>query len=558
MSARNAVNVSGSISMSFQFRFRPALLAIGVIAFANVTARGDEKKTATLRGEVLDAATGKAIPARVYIQGADGTWYHARSADPAGAAVKYDKRRPESNSYEVHTALSAHPFIADLPPGRYTVTVERGKEYHTLTKDITVGSGMSTEQFKLTRWVDLAARGWYSGDTHVHRTLAETPTAMLAEDLNVAFPLLHWVQDAYTPPAKSTLIREADPGRLIQVDATHVIYPRNTEYEIFAVGKQRHTLGAFFVINHQTEFEEGVPPVSPLARKARREGGLIELDKHNWPWSMALIPVMPVDLFELTNNHVWRTEFAFRGYGEQPADYMKIERTDKGWTEWGWIDFGFQNYYALLNCGLRLRPTGGTASGVHPVPLGFGRVYVHVPEKFSYEDWLDGLNKGRSFVTTGPMLFVKVNGQMPGHVFKEREAAEYQVEGSAVSAIPLHRIEIIVNGEVAKTIKPENRKTDRGGFTSALDEKLKIDSSSWIAVRCFEDRPDKRIRFAHSAPVHVDVAGKPLRPRKVEIDYLCKRVDDQITRSAELLPKEAADEYREALRIYREIGKNAR
>ena len=45
-------------------------------------------------------------------------------------------------------------------------------------------------------------------------------------------------------------------------------------------------------------------------------------------------------------------------------------------NERGWLDFTFQNYYLLLNCGFRLRPTGGTASGVHPVPLGFGRVYV--------------------------------------------------------------------------------------------------------------------------------------------------------------------------------------
>src|SRR5262249_43031585 len=155
---------------------------------------------------------------------------------------------------------------------------------------------------------------------------------------------------------------------------------------------------------------------------------------------------------------------------------------------------GFQNYYALLNCGLRLRPTGGTASGVHPVPLGFGRVYVHVPEKFSYEDWLDGLNKGRSFVTTGPMLFVKVNGQTPGHLFKERDAGEYGVRGSAVSAVPLHRLEIIVNGEVRTTITPENRKTTSGAFETRIGMRLQFAESSWVAVRCFEDRPDKRVR----------------------------------------------------------------
>ena len=50
---------------------------------------------------------------------------------------------------------------------------------------------------------------------------------------------------------------------------------------------------------------------------------------------------------------------------------MKM-RDAKGFTERGWIDFNFQNYYALLDCGFKMRPTAGTASGVHPVPLGFG------------------------------------------------------------------------------------------------------------------------------------------------------------------------------------------
>ena len=102
---------------------------------------------------------------------------------------------------------------------------------------------------------------------------------------------------------------------------------------------------------------------------------------------------------------------------------MKIERDKNGFTERGWIDYGFQNYYALLNCGFRLRPTAGTASGVHPVPLGFGRVYVHCPDGFGYDAWVRGLDRGESFVTTGPMLLVRVNGKNPGTTFKPGEGS---------------------------------------------------------------------------------------------------------------------------------------
>jgi hypothetical protein len=115
-----------------------------------------------------------------------------------------------------------------------------------------------------------------------------------------------------------------------------------------------------------------------------------------------------------------------------------------------------------------------------------------------------------------------------------------------------------VNGAEARTVKPANRKTDRQAYESALDEKIVVDESSWIAVRCFEVRPGGRTRFAHTGPVHVEVPGKPLRPRRAEIEFLIRRVEEQIARSAAVLPAAAIAEYREALRAYQEIGQNAR
>lgn len=81
-----------------------------------------------------------------------------------------------------------------------------------------------------------------------------------------------------------------------------MIYPLNTEYEIFTVGDKRHTLGAIFALNQKTVLTDGVPPVRQIAEQVHREGGLLELDKHNWPWSMMLVPVMKVDLYELTSD----------------------------------------------------------------------------------------------------------------------------------------------------------------------------------------------------------------------------------------------------------------
>jgi hypothetical protein len=487
-------------------------------------------QTATLRGEVVDAATGKPVPCRLYLRSADGRWHHA--ASDGGSALPYRKERDAS--LEVHTTLSAHPFTAELPPGKVTIVAERGKECLTETVEVDLAAGAPKVTVRLRRWTDLAARGWYSGDTHVHRAPDELANLQAAEDLNVAFPLIYWVLDAFASPKREgkRAVKEDPEAAVVAHDATHVYWPRNTEYELFRVNAKTHTLGAFFLLNHREVPDLGVPPVRPPVGKARAEGALVELDKHNWPWSMMLVPVLGVDLFELANNHHWRTDFHFRQFGEREPAHWGIERDAKGLSEAGWTEFGFRNWYALLDCGYRLRPTAGSANGVHPVPLGFGRVYVKIDGDFTYAKWLEGLNAGRSFVTTGPLLLASF--------------ADGTVSGTAESAEPLSRIEIVANGELVKTVKPANAPRASGGFESPFREPVSLDGSGWVAVRCFQER-----RFAHTAPFFVDVPGKPLRPRKADVEYLASRVQSELDRNAAVLPDAALAEYREALAAYR-------
>ena len=519
-------------------------------AMAMTAAQGAER--VPLTGKVVDATTGALMPSRVYLRSRAGEWFHVRSASPQGSAVPYKKQRGQK-SVEVHTTLSAHPFVVDLPPGRYTIRAERGKEWLPQEGPVEVGHGPTEVVLRLRRWVNMAEAGWYSGDTHVHRTVHELRNLLLAEDLNVALPLSYWVTKAYQPPSKS----DARP-QAIAVDKTHVIYPVNTEYEIFSVGRKRHTLGAVFILGHRTPFALGAPPVGPIAEKARHEGALLDLDKHSWPWSLMLVPVMKVDLFELANNHIWRTDFHFRQWtADAVPPAWKLDRDARGLTERGWVDFGFRTYYALLNCGFRMRPTAGTASGVHPVPLGFGRVYVHLDGEFSYAKWMKGLAAGRSFVTTGPMLLVEVDGRPPGWAIAAKSPKTCRISGVAHSARPLRSIEIIVNGEVAKQLEASNRTTEAGSHTSAFEADLKIAGSSWIAVRAFEEHPGGRFRFAHSSPVHVEIPGKPLRPRRHEIDYFVQRMQQELKRNEDVLRPNELDEYRQALAIYQKIAEQA-
>jgi hypothetical protein len=205
-----------------------------------------------------------------------------------------------------------------------------------------------------------------------------------------------------------------------------------------------------------------------------------------------------------------------------------------------------------------MTPTAGTASGVHPVPLGFSRVYVHLEDTFTTENWIAGLKAGNSFVTTGPMLFATVNGQRPSSVTEKsiRGTQEVKIEGHVHSANRITQIELIMNGDLVERISPINHLVEDGSYQTTFRVDRKVDHSSWIIARCFTELPNGRERFAHTAPFYIDIPGKPIRPKQVEIDFLTQRMKEEIQRNQTVLSKEALSEFKEALKFYQ--GQEAR
>ncbi|MCC7373129.1 MAG: polysaccharide deacetylase family protein [Verrucomicrobiales bacterium] len=511
-----------------------------------------------VEGEIRDAASGDLMPARIYIQGADGTWYFPRSASSSGQAARYERRHGSgTNSVEMHTTLSAHPFRVELPPGKYRVTAERGKEWIPETQEIEVAGEPVKFALRLRRWSNLAARGWYGGDTHVHRDPSDLKVAALAEDVNVVLPVTDWTTVSTVPP---NLSDKNSPGSWqaapLEIDPSHVIYPRNTEYEIFRTGAKDHTLGAFVVIHHTNRFDLPTFPLRAIAERARAEGALIDLEKHNWPWSLMIVPLLPVDLFEIANNHHWRVEYAVRNWAVPAPAWMGLKGTGTD-TEEGWTLYGLRTWYALLNCGFRLQPTAGTAHGVHPVPLGFSRVYVHLDGPFSLDGWMKGLKEGRSFVTTGPRLLVTVDGKDPGARFALSAGSHpsVRVEGEVVAPGEIKAVEILKNGEVIRTIKLEPRPADAMTHAGRFAETLEMNGSGWLAVRCWESvgHGSQRLRFAHTAPWFFDVEASPQVPRREEVDWCIQRVQEEIDRNRGVLSPEAVSEYETSLRAWQAV-----
>ena len=504
---------------------------------------------------VVDSATRQPVAARVYVENVDtGQWHFVRAHSSTDGVIYERQNWANKNSIEHHTSVPAAPFVAEnLVAGTYLVTIERGKEYFPESRRIVLAEGeqRAVETVELKRWVNMAERGWYSGETHLHRPLNELPVVMQAEDLNVALPLTYWVTKAFTAPSQGNKNQSGEiPDRLIMIDDTHAIWPRNTEYEIFTVGEHNHTLGALFVLNHRSIFSLGAPDWKPIADQARSEGALMDLDKLDWPFGMTLPHMSGATLYELANNHLWRCEFGLTKWNTEAPAFLQPPHGGTEGNEFDWLAYTLGQYYTLLNAGFRLVPTAGTASGVHPVPAGFSRVYVPLERRFSYEDWMIGLRDGRSFVTTGPMLFAKVNDQHPGATLS---GGQTQLSVQILSEFPLKTVEVVQNGRVIPLEDTAPTRTTAGAYQTDLTAEIDVQASGWMCVRCQEDRPDGRLRFAHSAPWRFEVPGKPLRLSQLEKDYLIRRVQQEIVRSIGIVPDSAIAEYQAALHHFESL-----
>jgi hypothetical protein len=242
--------------------------------------------------------------------------------------------------------------------------------------------------------------------------------------------------------------------------------------------------------------------------------------------------------YELANNHMWRTEFAFSKWSTLPPSWMNVGDGVSG-SEREWIEFTHRTYWTLLNAGHRLQPTAGTATGVHPVPIGYGRVYVHLPNGFRYDDWIDGLRRGNSFVTTGPMLFVSIS--------KDQVSAEVHADGA------IDRIEVIINGVVYPVDAVRSTTKDDGSIEATCSLPLDVTSTTWVAVRVWQKSAEGRLRFAHSAPQWIDVADKPLLPTREEKEFLVQRMISEWERSKSVLDPESSAEYEQAIEHYRAL-----
>jgi hypothetical protein len=182
-------------------------------------------------------------------------------------------------------------------------------------------------------------------------------------------------------------------------------------------------------------------------------------------------------------------------------------------------------WHRLLNCGFRLPPSAGTDCFLNRIRSqlpGASRAYVKIDGPFSYAAWIDGLRKGRSFISNGPMLEITVDEQSPGGTLRLGSPREAHVVAQATSQFPLEKVEVVFNGAVlAKGTMASDK------LSAAIDVRAAIPKSGWISLRAQgPSHPDHSggLLEAHSSPIYVEVAGKPIASR-ADAEYFLKWLD---------------------------------
>ena len=181
-----------------------------------------------------------------------------------------------------------------------------------------------------------------------------------------------------------------------------------------------------------------------------------------------------------------------------------------------------QVYFRLLDCGLRIPPGASSGAGVTSNPVGYNRVYVQCGQDFSVESWWAGLLAGKVVLTNGPLLRPRVNGELPGHVFKAQSGQELDlvVEAQLSTREKIDYFEIIRNGRPEVQVRLEDWAAEGGRLPAVT-----FDESGWMMVRVVT-RNTETYRCACSGPFYVEFDGQPrVNPQAVQffLDWVYKR-----------------------------------
>ena len=376
-------------------------------------------------------------------------------------------------------------FQVELPVGEVYVELTKGFEYAPVRRRLRIEAGQRELEIGIARFTDLRSRGWVTADTHVH--FLSPSTAVLegqAEGVNLVSLLAAQWGDLFTN------VGDLAHGALTSRDGETIVQV-NTE-------NRQHLLGHLGLVGGKGT------PVYPMSASGPGESYLGDpLWNTLADWT---------DAQHRRQGLVVAVHFPYPT-AELAADIAlgKIDALELFPYGQSFATERFRDWYRYLDCGYRLPAVGGTDKMGAYMPVGANRTYAHLGgEPFTFESWAAAVRRGRTFMTTGPLLLLEVEGRMPGdEITLGPGGARLAVRVEARGFVPFHRVEVVVNGRVVAS-----REEAAGTREMILEQAVPLSGPGWLAARCVS-------RFgpttawglgiqAHTSPVYLSVPGQEL------------------------------------------------
>ena len=480
---------------------------------------------------ITDKEMGEPVHSRVHIRDLQGDYWppHAHKKE-----IRLGWR--EDVGGDVHIANKTYAYVqpeffAMLPNGTYTIEVFHGMEYlpETFTFEVD-GKNNETVLIALRRWVHMNKAGWYSGDTHVH--FLSDQSALLesqGEDLNVINIL------ATTWGTLVTNVDNFTGEQSRSSNKRHIIYVNEESRHGFLGHTILHPLKELIYPLSWGGPPEGVPdgfdypPMAHQADKAHAQGAIVTVAHFPYPFGEIAVDI---------------------GLG-------KVDSIDL--FTWGDAFTGpVEMWYTFLNTGAILPATAGTDKMLNVQVAGSVRTYVHLGSaKLTYENWIAGIKRGETFVTTGPMIWLSADGNPIGSRLKREEGDEIFLKTRVQSATPVKKLELIHGGHViAKKENPDNL------LDLTIEIKTRVTKSSWFAARAYspEILDYQKWDFlgpsgggvplmAHTSPIYIEVDDKPTTSEE-DAAYLITLCDSAIEWAESTGRFEKAEQKKEMIELF--------
>ena len=456
----------------------------GQARFGAITIGSLSTPTHRVDVEVIDAGTGRPVPARVRFLAPDG-----RYLPPLGHRDEVNPGLNEDTGADLVLGGATYAYVPGrfpiaLPAGRVEVEVVRGFGYRPLRRTVEIGADGAPLVLPVEPVGGPSGAGWIAVDCHVH-FISPTSALLQAQAEGVAIANLLATQwgDHHTSIADLPVVAVSDPPG----DHLVVMGSENRQNMLGHIG----LLGA----------PDAVLPMASAGPPEARMGDPLDRLLADW-----------ADASRAQGGLAVAVHFPLP-YAEIAADIVsgRIDAVELQALTAGIDGPSIREWYRFLNCGYRLPVVGGTDKMSAEIPLGAIRTYARLAADtpLSFAAWAAAVRAGRTFVSSGAFVDLHVDGHGMGDTVTLARAGgtvDVSIRAWAAQAI-IEGIELIHDGAVVAATR--GHATDR----LSLTERVTVGTSGWLAARVTSDAQIHSgfatSMGAHSSPVYLDVPGRP-------------------------------------------------